>query len=214
MIPPSDPRHGSNAGYCAGCRCIHCTHAAAVYHKTRVYDHMRGIPRKVPAAGTQRRLTALAALGWTFADIADQLGCQRQALHGFLRETTVYAATAAAVARVYDDLSMGRPEGRYATRTRGWAASNGWPPPLAWEGIDIDDPAAVPDRGAPTDDQVDEVVVLRALDGDRAIHLTRAERFELVARARARGWTLRDIEQRTSITKPERYLTAGREDAA
>lgn len=214
-MTPDDPRHGTYAGYGAGCRNDCCRSAARNYHKARHYDHHRGIPRKVSPVGTHRRLRALAALGWTFADVADRLGCTCQAVHSIHRENTIYLTTRIAIARVYDQLSMSRPEGRYATRARGQAAARGWMPPLAWEGMDIDDPDARPDRG-PTipSDQVDDVAVLRALDGDTSVPLTRTERFEVVTKARALGWTIRDIERRTSITKPERYFTAAGKDAA
>lgn len=60
-------------------------------------------------------------------------------------------------------------------------------------------------RLAPSRKDIDEVVVERALDGDRSIKLTTAERFEIVRLGRERGITLKEIEQRTGL-KADRYI--------
>lgn len=224
MIAPQDPRHGRRAGYCAGCRCQPCTDAAARYERGRQLDLLTGRPRLVPAIGAQRRAQALAALGYSWQAIGDHVGMERTNLRRFVHrsdQAVMTARLARRFAAAYDALSMTvptAPAGRQAraiTEARTAAQTAGWPPPLAWEGLDIDDPTTVPDLGPRGDvDEYDEAVVLRALEGDTTLRLTRADRFEIVARARARGWSLRDIEARTALTKPERYLTPTSEETA
>lgn len=59
----------------------------------------------------------------------------------------------------------------------------------------------------------DEAAVLRRLDGDLSVPLTKADRLEIVRRARLAGWSLLDLEHRAGIPKAERYIT-DREDVA
>lgn len=207
-MAPDDRRHGTNAGYIAGCRHECCRAAAARYHRGRAYDQLRGIPRKVPALGAQRRLQALVALGWSFGDIARRLGCARQNVHAILSETFIHARRHNAITAVYDALSMTVPEGPYATRSRRYAARHGWAPPFAWEGVDIDDPTAEPLTGPdpePTD-EIDWVVVERILDQDPtpARAATPAERVAVVAAWTAAGRSLKQLARLTGW-KVERY---------
>lgn len=92
---------------------------------------------------------------------------------------------------------------------REWATDNG---------IDVPTRGPLPDRimaafrtaraeEMAEDPMFDESAVLRRLGGDRNVPLTRADRVEVVRRARSAGWTYRDLEQRAGVTKPERYLT-------
>jgi transcriptional regulator with XRE-family HTH domain len=103
-------------------------------------------PRLVNGAGTRRRLRALAAIGWTYADIAARMGKETAAVQRIARDEhpRVREVTAAAVKCVYADLSMtpGRSE-----NVRRYAARKGWAPPLAWDDDTIDDPDAAPDLG-------------------------------------------------------------------
>lgn len=226
-MTPDDPRHGTYAGGSAHRAagedvCPRCLRAEARYEQERQLDLLSGHPRAVPAVGMQRRLQALVALGHTFRHIGAALAVSPSAAHYLATRDKAYAraTTVAKVHSLYEAWSMLLPpsatsvDQKNASYARTVAAKRGWAPPLAWEGIDIDDPAAVPDHGAPRDDdQVDDVAVQRALAGDSTVHLNRLERFDVVRRARAAGWSLRDIEERTSITKPERYLP-DREEAA
>jgi transcriptional regulator with XRE-family HTH domain len=105
----------------------------------------------IPNVGTQRRIQALVAVGWSMTRIAAELGMGRSnfgpVAHG-ARNVTV--ATAQAVAALYDrrwdqapptsttaDLTAYR-------RARRYAADHGWVPPLAWDDGALDDPDARP----------------------------------------------------------------------
>lgn len=212
MIAPDDPRHGLPRGYFAGCREACCRRARTRYEKGSRLDRHRGHSRAIPALGYQRRIQALARMGWSFQDIADEAGWGhrnrvRYIVVGQKGKPTRYLerATAKTIGEVFERLCMKVPDGPYAGRTRTWAASKGWAPPLAWD--DIDDPDARPRGGviAHRKTDVDPVAVDRAVAG-HPVTLTRDERFEVVARLRATGMSLRQIEERTVITKVERYV--------
>lgn len=99
----------------------------------------------VNSSGTHRRIQALAALGWPSGVQSRHLGLRSNSIGQVLRRRSVTAATAAAVARMYDELCLtfGPSE---TSRRRALAA--GWAPPLAWDDgygpHGIDNPAATP----------------------------------------------------------------------
>lgn len=94
-----------------------------------------------PSIGTVRRLQALGWCGWTRADIARVTG-----VHLTYEGRLVTDATAAAVARAYDLLSIMQPPDTFDnTQARRAARRLGWAPPLAWDEIAIDDPDAAPE---------------------------------------------------------------------
>lgn len=120
--------------------------ARALAYTKRVYLQRGGV--KVDATGTQRRLKALMALGWTQSDIAAELGITASRV-GFItnKYPRVYRQTAQAVSELYDRWSMIVPADTGPRRrghnmrheiARRMAARKGWLPPLAWD--DIDDP--------------------------------------------------------------------------
>jgi len=102
----------------------------------------------VEATGTVRRVQALVAIGHTITAIARAAGCsvgrlsEIVALGSVPYAANVEARTAAAIARLYDQWSMTVPTGTTAERARLYAARRGWPPPLAWDDDDLDNPAA------------------------------------------------------------------------
>jgi transcriptional regulator with XRE-family HTH domain len=101
----------------------------------------------VHAAGTQRRLRALAAIGWSAPRLAEHLGMNPESLSRLMTQDKqrVTAVTAGKVRGLYDRLwNVPGPW----PKARNWAARRGWPPPLAWDDDTIDDPAARP--AAPT----------------------------------------------------------------
>lgn len=212
-MTPDDPRHGTSAGYCAGCRERCCRKAMADWTRhARTRRYLHG-PLKVAPLGTTRRLQALVALGYSTAQLDAALGQQRTYVLALLaRDHLIHRTTAHRVAALYDHLSMRPPDEstQYkksaATRSRSLARRNGWAPPLAWEGIDIDDPAARPEIGSPArpKDSLDEVVVERVMRGER-LPMTHAERVAVVSKMRAQGHGLTEIEARTGIKKPYRY---------
>lgn len=147
---PDDPRHGTNAGYIAGCRCEGCTEATWRYHKHLMVDHANGRRRLVSALGTRRRIEALMALGWSGQLIAEALGggIDWDEVRQYRTRAQVKRSTHERVAAVYDRLSMTLPVGRTRyerqtiSRTRNYARRMGWAPPLAYD--NIDDPAEQP----------------------------------------------------------------------
>jgi hypothetical protein len=126
--------------------CDPCTVAHRAAQKRRTLRVLNGSANWMPAIGTQRRIQALVAIGWRLEDIAAAAGHKRthETMASVLyRQTRVRAQTAARLAQVYDRLS-GKPGP--SSRVRVNARKRGWSPPLAWEGINIDDPDAQPWR--------------------------------------------------------------------
>lgn len=97
----------------------------------------------VPATGTQRRLQALYALGYTQRDLALRLGyapCTRALQFG--RQGVVRAENALRVAELYDELSNTPGP---SSRAREFARCRGWLPPAWWDDETIDDPLTEPE---------------------------------------------------------------------
>ena len=146
-MTPDDPRHGSTRGYSAGCREACCKRAHALDVKLSRLRKVEGRPRAIPVQGTQRRIQALMAMGWTSHDIADAAGlCHRAKVTSILNgqkgrpAVWVTQSTRDRIAAVYDTLSMRLPDmTRGRQRTRTIAARKGYAPPLAWDDIDTGD---------------------------------------------------------------------------
>ncbi|HUX72259.1 MAG TPA: hypothetical protein VMV41_17240 [Cellulomonadaceae bacterium] len=96
----------------------------------------------VPIIGTVRRLQALARMGWTVRAIAATANMPHQSIAGLDGARRIRKATADAITRVYNELSM-RPGPSDITRRR--AAAAGYAPPLAWDDDTVDDPNAEPE---------------------------------------------------------------------
>lgn len=110
-----------------------------------------------PAAGTVRRLQALAVAGWPFGRLARESGLTPYRINQMLTEApaTVTADEARAVAAVYARYSGASPglcgvSHIHARAARDRATAAGWAPPAAWDDDTIDDPNATPDLGAET----------------------------------------------------------------
>lgn len=144
----SAARHGTALAYMVDrCRCPDARDAVRIYRK-RLREN-RHVSDRVDATGTARRLQALAAIGWPSDELGRRLGCTDVAIQQWRRRRypVVYRRNARRVAALYDRLSA-TPGPSSVTRAR--AARSGWVPPLLWEGIDIDDPAAAPVVDEPT----------------------------------------------------------------
>ncbi|MBD0743514.1 hypothetical protein [Streptomyces sp. CBMA152] len=105
----------------------------------------------ISAAGTARRLQALAVIGWPVQSIHRQLGFGnvKTIEHARIREH-VTARLARAVRDLYRWASIGTAEDHgitpwIAVRCRNQAASHGWYGPAAWDDDSIDNPEALPD---------------------------------------------------------------------
>jgi hypothetical protein len=207
-MTPDDERHGTRRGYYAHRKhgqeaCDPCKAAAAAAEQGYVLARIQNRPGRVPATGTQRRLRALQALGWTITEIANHIGAPRTRVEKWANDqkTYVYATTAARVAEIYDELHMRVPTGPWAQRTRNTAQARGHHPPLAWECIDTDpEPATGEEAG------IDAVVVNRILAGT-VVPSTRPEREEVARRWVADGRPLRSLASLTGW-KVERYYKA------
>lgn len=213
-MSPRDARHGTDAGYMAHKRadtdpCEACRHGHMVAQKHRRYYG----PRKVSALGSQRRIKALQALGWSKKAIAQEIGYSNNGAIAYLmRAETMLPETAAKIAAVYNRLHMTVPQGPGPERARTWARRQGFSPPLAWDDIDNDPAPRRAHKRGPKRTEIDEAMIWRVINGGpRPRKLTPAEAAETVRRLLARGFSPRQIEQDYGI-KPERYVRVG--DAA
>ncbi|MEW2147738.1 hypothetical protein AB0909_00630 [Streptomyces albidoflavus] len=92
----------------------------------------------VDATATQRRLQALAALGWPMKRTALHAGLSTTNITGILTRSRVTAATEQAIADAYDQMRRQRPENHRVSRgqakkTRRRAAAARWPKPSYWD---------------------------------------------------------------------------------
>lgn len=96
----------------------------------------------VLSVGASRRLRALNALGWSTGILADRIGVDVSALGQSARRKYITYRRWVEVRDLYEELSGTRGPSRKSIEISRRA---GHVPPLAWEGIDIDDPRAQPD---------------------------------------------------------------------
>jgi len=137
--------HGDTSAYSKfGCRCPDAVEAQRLYAKRGKHGYRQ--PALVDSTGTARRLRALAAIGWGVEALGERLGPSKSRVGNcrIQHRATIARRSAAAVARVYDELSMVPGP---CSKARAHALKQGWPPPLAWDDDRIDDPKARP-RGA------------------------------------------------------------------
>lgn len=180
--------HGTTKTYKKyACRCEPCRLNYSRYNKRRDYLAKSGRPLRLPAIGTQRRIRALMALGYSLPTLAGELGIAVGNLSKKFHQPNVNRDTYERVAELYERLAMKPPPtGWQADRTRGIGSRRGWPTPLCWE--DIDDPDEKPNglrrswQRGPSPEDYDENVVLRILGGEYRLHATPAERREVVRR--------------------------------
>jgi len=179
------------------------------------------------AAGTRRRLQALACAGWSTPALADRTTLTRRTLTRLLTGSanSVTAGTARTVAALYERLRLAPPPQRtplqrtLARQTAAAAQAAGWRAPHTWHDIDHDpDPtrtasnpqdadrvgcADLDDLGGaarPGDEpDVDEVAVERVMRGE-PLRLNLDERLEVVGRLTRRGVSAREIAQRLHTT--------------
>lgn len=168
----------------------------------------------IDGTGTQRRIKALVAMGWSFTAIAREMGYDGHSaqvrVHQMVR-SGVRVRSARAVAAVYDRLWNTPPpantpaEKSAITRSLKLAQTNGWVGPLCWDDSTIDDPTAKPWRAswaeiheAPRD--LDEIAISEVMSGRRVV-LTKAERAEAVRRLNSQGFSADEIARRVGVTK-------------
>lgn len=159
---------------------------------------------KVPAIGTNRRVQALYVMGWPREEIGRRLGVSKQRVGQLSVAHVVLRDTAAAVARVYDELSMTPgPSRETSARALRW----GYRPPLWWDDDTIDDGTPcqdvlenVQDIYNPGKDDLDEVAIERFVAGDLNWQsLSTAERIEAAVRMDRSGISRNTIADRTRL---------------
>ncbi|MEP7738548.1 hypothetical protein ABKW28_12900 [Nocardioides sp. 31GB23] len=169
---------------------------------------------------TARRLQALVTKGWSMSKLGALLDVSPGNFNPVVlgRRSQVTAGTARRVHALYLELAeQAPPEETHhdkvaASRSRNYAAARGWSGPLRIGGrLHVGPALPLPELEdaevlALDETAYDEAAVARRLDGDRTARIGKAERVEIVRRARALGWSLLTIERRTGVTKPERYL--------
>lgn len=117
------------------------------------YDTPLADGSRLDATGTRRRLQALVAVGYPGSELMRRIGKLPINWSYLLKRERVTAATARAVAALYDELwDQPPPEATdrqraIATAARNRARARGWPPPMAWNDGSIDHPAAQPELG-------------------------------------------------------------------
>lgn len=191
-MTPDDPRHGTVAGYVAGCREQSCRAAKWAYEKRRRLDTHFGRNRTCDVEPARRRIQALMAIGWTQFDIGRAAGWKCGDNISQINRPGYERITGTSMARVekaYRLLSMTPgPSDRMRKLSRTW----GYHPPLAWD--NIDDLNEQPHTGEPDTKQIDEVVVLRAMSG-RPVKATKAERLEIIRRWQHAGRPTVELER-------------------
>ena len=102
-----------------------------------------GASRRLPIEHLQRRVEAMQAMGWSYNDIASEMGVLRQALCKKVKhDKYVNRAYLARADAVYQRLAYCRPvkdnpqEQGVARRNARVARSRGYAPALAWDNID------------------------------------------------------------------------------
>lgn len=148
------------------------------------------------SAPTFRRLQSLVCLGWSMSALGRRLGIQygTNVIPIVKGERRVTVGTARKTEQLFDQLCMTLPpetnqrERIAAARSRRLARENGWLPPLALEDLGVDAASA---------DELDEQAMWRREHGDTSVHLTRAERLELVRRLHSRGLSDGEIATQT-----------------
>jgi len=147
--------------------------------------------------GARRRVHALAAMGWSSHAVSAELGTSPQCLATLIHRPTMTYRRWAVIAEVYERLSAAVGPSRKALMC---ARNRCWPTPLAWEGIDIDDPRTRADVGSTAVGAMDPHAVDRALSGDHTVRLSTREKQECARQAREWGWSARLLADRLGIS--------------
>ncbi|MFD3594391.1 hypothetical protein ACFWU5_16830 [Nocardia sp. NPDC058640] len=110
-----------------------------------VSPHPHPSQRHVLATGARRRICALQALGWPRRILGEHLDVNSSIISQLCTQTHTSYTRWLAVRNLYEELSATRGPSNHVAST---AHRAGHPPPLAWEGSDIDHPLAPPDWAA------------------------------------------------------------------
>jgi hypothetical protein len=128
------------------------------------------VPLPPTYIGTVRRLQALARLGHLRYDIAAAAGLTWHSMKAASSPGRCHARLRIGIRVAYEQLSGSPGTSQFLIKRAQRAA---WPSPLAWHGVDMDDPAAVPDLGPVTRvtaaDKVAEIEHLTSLGVPQAV---------------------------------------------
>lgn len=127
------------------------------YQRKYAKLYRSGYRLSVPALGYQRRLQALKAIGYTWAQVGEATGVPRATLQQIARGnyTRVSKVLAGKIEQGYRELYL---QPQHATssarKARAYAIRFGWAPPLAWNDIDDpnEEPKGVKDRALTAED--------------------------------------------------------------
>lgn len=146
LMTASDPRHGRNRGYIAGCRAACCRAAHAREFKNRRARMRDGsvTSLSVDAAATRRRIQALMAIGHTCRDVDTQLGQAASYTQKVLTfpGPDIFLTTAQRIAEVYEQMAGTTPDtstpqrAAIVGRTIRMAEAKGYEPAEAWADIE------------------------------------------------------------------------------
>lgn len=189
----SAPRHGTYSAYRAGCRCADAREAHRLYQK-RNREHRNPSGRIDPRASA-RQLQALMVLGWRTRDLTVRLGWNPSYncnVARVARAQWVYPYTAREIARLYEELSATIGPSQITARR---ARKAGYRAPLDWD--DIDNGVLAPTATSGNDDgEIDEIAVVRAINGHPPAKLRRVDRLVAITRLASEGLASTDIADR------------------
>jgi hypothetical protein len=144
--------------------------------------------------GLWRRMRGLAWMGHGPEDVAAHIGEDPRKVRRWLEgPAPAYAAHRVDIA--FDDLTAeAGPDDRLARRARRLC----WSPPLAWYGIDIDNPMCRPRRGLPPGERIkdhplESQIHLALLGRVTAAELLNAEKISVVRALHMAGWSDRRV---------------------
>lgn len=118
-------------------------------------EHMAA-GRVIDSTGTHRRLQALVTIGWSQSRLGERLSILPSNMVKLMASHQTTAGRARQVIALYDQL-WNQPQTGHdqrsrisANRSKSYATTRGWAPPMAWDDATIDDPATTPNLGDPT----------------------------------------------------------------
>lgn len=166
----------------------------------------------VLAIGALRRLRALHSLGWSWRAIAHHLPLSEYRVCQLVtrQQVTVTWQHWAAIRDAYEKLSG---TAGPSVRARNAADRRGWPTPLDWEGVDIDDPrvTVAPSRLHAAHGRVAKAEQRSRADDRRAAVAARRAK---VAELTAAGFSAAEIAVRLGVTQRTVVRDRGELDAA
>ncbi|WP_280389499.1 hypothetical protein [Nocardia wallacei] len=172
----------------------------------------------VPAIGIRRRIQALQAIGYSGTVLGEHLGVSQGMVSKYTLVDQARGYTWFKVRDVYEALSGTCGTSKQAVAQ---ARRRGHAPPMAWEGLDIDDPRQQPITA--TDDDtgaVDEVLFERILRGLHKGEVHEPERTAVLAYAVENGLSgfrvaeLLNVKQATGDRALVRYRAKLRQQEA